>query len=354
MESEVSPFLYRMFRRQLQNCRLKNDESTAVVTDLSSRRDYALAAMAAAADMGSDTFQVTIPYWGRGWYDSEGNIDLGGMLALSKPVLNSLKGVNLILDLTLEGFIHTPGRVELVKSGARVLRAGAQSPQVLSRLMPWSDEEAKVMKERVQRYASLLRRAKVMRVVSEAGTDFTAVLSPNTTFASYGFSDEPGRWDVWGQNMVSNYPVDSHGKVVFDVGDYNVTPFAMYHTSRVELIVEKNYVVEVRGEGFDARLIREHLAIYNDKNVYAISHVGWGLHKRAKWPNMATYDRSPDNKGVSGDEGRVFWGNFLFSTGPNHHIGRFTKNHYDVAMRGCSVYLDDQLVVDRGRVLGDE
>lgn len=350
-----SAYLIPMFLRQLKNCKYSSNESLVVVSDLSSRRDYVSASVGAAITLGGTAYEVRLPILGRGIISSnKPTINLGGMLRLPRSVVEGLKSADLIFDITMEGFIHTPERIELQKSGVRILRVGNMPPQILSRLMPWDDEEAASMKNRALIAAKKLMSAKEMHVRSEAGTDFYAKLSPNATFASYGFSDEKGRWDVWGQNMVSNYPVDSYGKIVINVGDYNVTPFAMYHTSKIELVIENNMVKEILGEGFDAKLMREHLASYKDPNAYYVSHVGWGLNKKAMWANMATYDRAPDERGVSGDEGRVFWGNFLFSTGPNYHIGRFTSAHYDIALKDCDIYLDGELIVKKGRVVSDE
>ena len=46
----------------------------------------------------------------------------------------------------------------------------------------------------------------------------------------------------------------------------------------------------------------------------------------------------------------VLPGNFLFSTGPNTQGGgtRVTKGHYDLPMKDCTVYLDDEMIIDRG------
>lgn len=54
--------------------------------------------------------------------------------------------------------------------------------------------------------------------------------------------------------------------------------------------------------------------------------------------------------------GRAFAGNFLFSTGPNTQGGgtRTTPGHYDVPMRACSIYLDDELVIDRGKIVVED
>ena len=53
---------------------------------------------------------------------------------------------------------------------------------------------------------------------------------------------------------------------------------------------------------------------------------------------------------------RCFAGNFLFSTGPNSQGGgkRTTKGHYDVPMRDCTVTLDNDVIIERGRIADDK
>ena len=53
---------------------------------------------------------------------------------------------------------------------------------------------------------------------------------------------------------------------------------------------------------------------------------------------------------------RCFAGNFLFSTGPNSQGGgkRTTKGHYDVPMRDCTVTLDNDVIIERGRFVDEK
>jgi 2,5-dihydroxypyridine 5,6-dioxygenase len=55
-------------------------------------------------------------------------------------------------------------------------------------------------------------------------------------------------------------------------------------------------------------------------------------------------------------EVRSFYGNVLFSTGPNAELGgsNDTHCHVDVPMRGCSLYLDDEPVLIDGDVVVDD
>ncbi|MCY4730647.1 hypothetical protein KY092_08760 [Natronomonas gomsonensis] len=217
--------------------------------------------------------------------------------------------------------------------------------------MPWEPEEAQRVKERVQRHRDLLAETDEMRITSEYGTDVTMEVEPSTAFDSYGFVDEPGKWDVWGQNMVSNYPSNVDGTIVIAPSDYNVVPFAEYVDSAIECVVEDNYIVEINGEGGDAELMRGHLESYDDPDVWATSHFGWGLNPNGTFYNMALHDRKPDEAGVSASEGRVWEGNMLWSTGPNTHEDRYAPCHYDIAQKNCSVYLDGDPVVEEGEVV---
>ena len=45
-------------------------------------------------------------------------------------------------------------------------------------------------------------------------------------------------------------------------------------------------------------------------------------------------------------------GNFLYSTGANEFAGRFTKGHFDLPVRGCTISLDGVNVVEDGELAG--
>jgi 2,5-dihydroxypyridine 5,6-dioxygenase len=69
----------------------------------------------------------------------------------------------------------------------------------------------------------------------------------------------------------------------------------------------------------------------------------------AQWSILAT-----DRRGM-GMHGRSFYGNVLFSTGPNGELGgpNETLCHVDVPMRNCTLYLDDEPIVVDGDIVVD-
>jgi 2,5-dihydroxypyridine 5,6-dioxygenase len=117
----------------------------------------------------------------------------------------------------------------------------------------------------------------------------------------------------------------------------------------VRLTIAADYVTETAGDGVDAELMRSYFAAWGDREAYAVSHVGWGMNPAARWDAMTMYDRGDFN----GTELRAFAGNFLYSTGANEAAGRHTLGHFDLPLRNCTVRLDDQIVVDRGRLQGE-
>ena len=104
------------------------------------------------------------------------------------------------------------------------------------------------------------------------------------------------------------------------------------------------------GGGTDGELMRRYLASWDDPNAYAVSHVGWGMAKGARYEAMTFYDKEDFN----GTEVRAYPGNFLFSTGANEFAGRFTEGHFDLPVRGCTISLDGREVVKEGEVVWEE
>jgi 2,5-dihydroxypyridine 5,6-dioxygenase len=141
-----------------------------------------------------------------------------------------------------------------------------------------------------------------------------------------------------------------NGTLVMDTGDVNLT-FKRYLQDPVRLQIENDHAVRVealpgRG-GVDAELMRGYLQAWGDLAAYAVSHVGWGLNRRARWDAMQFYDKADFN----GTELRAFAGNFLYSTGANEVAGRHTLGHFDLPLRACTVLLDGQPVVENGVLL---
>lgn len=258
-------------------------------------------------------------------------------------VLSALKSSPVIVDVTVEGLMHSPELPEILKSGARVITVSNEHPDALERLMPTAE-----LKGQVLAASKLCRGAGAMTVASAAGTDLAVNMTGAQTVGVWGFTDKPGTLTHWPAGLVVSFPAagSTNGTLVLDAGDVNLT-FKRYLERPIVLTIKDDFVTDIAGEGTDVELMRRYLEVWDDHNAYAVSHVGWGMNEAARYEAMTFYDRGDFN----GTEVRAYAGNFLFSTGANEFANRFTEGHFDLPVRGCTIALDGKVVVDQGSLV---
>ena len=211
------------------------------------------------------------------------------------------------------------------------------------------------LKQALKSAETLYRKTKEVRVLSDAGTDLTYTCGEYPVMTQWGYADEPGHFDHWGGGHIHTFPNEgsARGTVVIQPGDMIILPYCRYVQDAIHLEIEDGFVSSIEG-GLDAKLMRAWLddgrSGPDDRDPYALSHLGWGLNPQARWYGLALNGDEPERQRAAA---RVFAGNFLFSTGPNTQGGgkRSTRGHYDVPMRDCTVMLDNQVVIDRGKVV---
>jgi 2,5-dihydroxypyridine 5,6-dioxygenase len=211
------------------------------------------------------------------------------------------------------------------------------------------------LKEAVLHAHRLYENTRNVRVTSKAGTDLTFTRGEYPVMSQYGMADEPGRFDHWGVGLLHTFPDEgsARGRVIFQPGDIVILPYCRYIADEVGLEISEGHVARIDG-GIDAALMRDWLEDGkdhpDDRDPFAVSHLGWGLNPQCRWDAIALYGDAPERSRAAA---RSFPGNFLFSTGPNSQGGgkRTTRGHYDVPMRGCTIALDGKVVVDEGRIV---
>src|SRR6267378_1628599 len=333
--------LASLFRAELELCNVRPGETITVLSDLASRREYVSAAFAAAQALGADIYEMcvnAVPSWDRVGVATVGRC---------KGTVEALKAIDLLVCLHIPLF--TRWLAEVRAAGTRVLMI-IDGPDDLERLMAPPG-----LKEAVLHAEQRLARARVMRVVSDAGTDLAVHCGQYPVMAQYGFAELPGRFDHWGAGMVHTFPNEgsAHGVVVLQPGDIVVLPYCRYVSDPVKLEIREGHIVKVEG-AMDAKLMRDWLedgkSSAADRDPYAVSHLGWGMNPQALWYGIALHGDTPERHRAAA---RTFPGNFLFSTGPNTQGGgkRNTRGHYDVPMRDCTVELDGRRVIEEGRIV---
>ncbi len=329
-----------LFRQELELCDVGRGTSLAVLSEGDVRAEHATAFLAAAAELGVDAFQVNIKKRPGSFFGP------GNSLRGNAPAMAALKNVDMVIDLV--GLLWSNEQTEITDAGPRMLLV-IEPVEVLQRMMSGPDD-----RRRVEAGSALLAKARKMRITSPAGTDVTYRLGNYRIGEQYGYTDEPGRWDHWpGVFLYTAAEEDGvDGRVVIDTGDM-LLPLMRYVANPITLTIERGMVTEIAGDGLDAELMRSYMAGYHDPRAYAVSHIGWGLDASARWDFMGTDPAAAQSAGM---DGRAFYGNVLFSTGPNTEVGgsNDTMCHLDIPLKGCTLALDNLTIVENGRIVPED
>lgn len=331
--------MVQVFREQLELCALKSGETFVVLSEGTIRRDYAEAFLLAARDLGVEGYQVNIPP--RPFRD---NRPLTGRTAIAgnRAAIEALKQADLLVDVM--GMLFSHEQDEICATGTRILFV-REPFDILARNFP-----TKELRRRVEYGESLLGQARKLRIFSDAGTDCTFQMGGYRVMTQYGYTDKPGRWDHMGTGQVLSQAWDGkvEGTVVIQPGDI-LNCFRRNVENPITLTIRDGAVKDIAGPGMDAALLRDFMASFRDERAYAISHIGWGLLPSAHW-----YDNqlSRTRDGEIGVNNLSFFGNVLFSLGPNTELGgtNDTACHVDIPLRDASLELDGRMIVDRGRM----
>jgi 2,5-dihydroxypyridine 5,6-dioxygenase len=335
--------LLHAWRDVLTLSNLKKGEAVTILSGSDTHQQNLNAARNAVIDLGGILTVLELPPTNGDLALSRDKTAFIGRTPLdgNKAAMAALKHSDLVIDLML--LLFSPEQAEILKGGTRMLLA-VEPPEVLTRLKPTLED-----KRRVMAAASILRKAKTMKVTSNAGTMMECDLGDYPILTEYGFVDEPGRWDHWPSGFLATWPNEqtARGTIVIDRGDI-LLPFKSYVQSPITLKIENGYITKIDGD-FDAEFLRSYMDSFHDREVYAISHVGWGLQPRAQWTALGLYDK----EATLGMDARAFDGNFLFSTGPNTEAGgkRDTPCHIDIPLRNCSLSLDGVPMTINGKVV---
>lgn len=266
-------------------------------------------------------------------------------LAGHRSAIAACAAADFVVDCTAEGLLHAPELGEILSGSARVLMISAEHPENAER---WPHDPS--LEAKVAHGVELLRAATTMTITSAAGTDLTIDLTGAFRAGSHGWCTQPGSIAHWPGGLVLAFPAAGtvYGTVVLATGDVNLT-FKEYIRDPVTLRIEDDYVVAIEGDGLDAELMRSYVEAFGENEAYAVSHVGWGMNPGARWEALAMWDKAD----LNGTELRAFAGNVVYSTGANEVAGRYSRGHFDLPMRNCTVALDGEVVVDAGTLRED-
>ena len=333
----------RPFGDHLARCGLVEGEVVAILSESASRRSLVDTARLAAQLGGGQVLDVVVPTPANTQRVPIRSTGASVALQHNRAAIAALAAADLVVDCTVEGLLHAPELGAILAGGARVLMISNEHPEAFERFA-----FDPVLAASVDRAAALVRAATEMHVTSEAGSDLRVQLSGAFVAGSTGLTDGPGSVAHWPGGLVAAFPAahSVSGRLVMAPGDLNLT-FKRYVETPVTLEIVDDHLVDVGGDGVDARLFRSYLDAFPDRAARATSHVGFGLNGAARHEALALYGRADTN----GSEARAVAGNVLYSTGASEHAGRFTAGHFDLPMLGHSVTLDGAAIVRDGALV---
>ena len=333
------------FRRALALNGIGQETTVAVVAESQSRPVLSQLCSIALTDLGARFSTIVLPTPPQSAPVPVKSTGASNAIAGLRHVIEALKNVEVLVDITVEGLLHAEEWPEIEAAGTRLFVICNEHPEILERTEPRAE-----LGPKVARGIDMLRSASTMQITSAAGTDLTIDISDAPCGGTPGFTTVKGGVAHWPGGLCLCFPGKNtiNGKIVMAPGDMNLT-FKSYLQSAISFDIENDFVKNIVGDNLDADLFREYLGAWNDPLAYGLSHVGWGMNPRARWESMALYDK----RDVQATEFRAWAGNFLWSTGSNQYAGRFTLGHFDLPMRGCTILLDGTPVVVKGVLQGD-
>ena len=332
----MTKMLSELFFEQYRLCKLEPSESVAVIAEYGQKSEYVDAAVLAARAHGAAVLVLTASSLSAATlppYSPEGR---------EVPALLAGAGeCDLVIDVTVGGLIHSDVRTRITGQGKRMLFVH-EPADVLQRLMGSPE-----VQRHVEVGSGMLEKGAELHITSAAGTDLTVDISGDNIpiTRQWGYVDEPGRWDHWPSGFMACFPRDRSGRgtIVLQPGDV-LLPWQQYVRDRITLDINEGYITEITGDGADAFTLRDYFKRWDDPEVYALSHMGWGVHPAASWAALETYDP----RALYGQELRSVAGNFMWSTGSNRFANRETPAHLDIPMHSCTVEIDGFAVVKDG------
>jgi 2,5-dihydroxypyridine 5,6-dioxygenase len=319
--------LVTLFRKQLELCKVVPGETVLLFTDPQFAYHYPAAMFAAVQTLGAHVLLMTVP---------------SGLSSIDYPgVIEAWKAADMVIGMTSIPWLLSETHNEVRRAGKTRTLMVQEPIATLRRLFPCREVQARAIAG-----AQRLAEGKMVRFVSDAGTDL--VVDKTGVEARYhcGISDTPGRWDQWPQGHVLFRKGSGDGVIVVDGGDMFLGSYGLHglrkHLSRpVRLTIRDMCITQIEGGG-EAQLLRHWYAHQEDERAYWPAHFGWGTDPRADWT-------------VIGMDGEIMYGAVTFSFGNNLFWpgggDNDTPTHMDFCCLNHSVYIDDELIIDHGKIL---
>ena len=197
-----------------------------------------------------------------------------------------------------------------------------------------------------KKVTDMTSKAKKMRMTTPAGTDLSFENDPKRPIlCETGLADTPGAHFLTGQILWVPIEETINGRMVFD-GSFSGGGEADLGILKepISLQIEKGKIVRVEG-GKEAQFVEGWLRNFNDPKMYNVAHGCYGFNPGAMLSGVCLEDEriwGGTEWGI-GDQGPMFKG-----------TAGHAKTHADGICLNTSVWLDDEQITDKGKVLHPE
>lgn len=265
------------FRRALTLNGIGQGAAVAIIAESQSRPVSMQLCALALYDLGAEFSTIVLPTPEQTAIVPVKSTGASNAIAGKRHVIEALKRVEVVVDVTVEGLLHAEEWSEIEESGARLFVICNEHPEILERTEPQA-----ALGPKVDLGIEMLRDASEMRVTSAAGTNLIIDIRDSPCGGTPGFTTSKGGVAHWPGGLCLCFPGQNtiNGKIVMAPGDMNLT-FKSYLNNSIDFQIEDDFVRAIEGDSLDADLFREYLAAWDDPIAYGLSHVGWGMNPRA-------------------------------------------------------------------------
>lgn len=193
----------------------------------------------------------------------------------------------------------------------------------------------------LHKVTAMTQKASQMRITTPAGNDlsFNLLNQERTVLCDDGLADTPGAHFLSGQ--ISFFPeFDSiNGKLVFDG---TISPPCGFLKEPVFLDIEKGIIKKISG-GRQADELHQWLESFDDPNMFRLAHGCYGFNPGARLCGNVLEDERI--------WGCTEWGMGYLSPVDAPPDGIMAKSHCDGLCLNSSVWLDGELIMEKGTVV---
>jgi leucyl aminopeptidase (aminopeptidase T) len=250
-----------------------------------------------------------------------------------RVIAGAMLKADVILAPTTYAITHTKARLEATQKGARIviLRGITEDSMVHGAMLADYNE----VSELTQKIAIKLSQAKIIRLLSDSGTDAKFIVEGRKGLALDGIATEPGTFTSLPSGEAAIAPLEgkTQGRIVID---FSMDGIGLL-SHPIDIRVTDGRAISIKGMK-EAEELKKLLE--TDANALNVAEFAIGTNPKSRMKgNMA--------------EDKILRGCVHIAVGDNHTIGGQlrSKVHLDGVILNPTVEIDGDLVVNKGILL---